>query len=183
MEHRTTSELEAALEDIRRSPADGGRVELIVRRPALDEREEVAEAEIDADTGLVGDGWSERPSTSSPDGGPHPDKQVNLMNARAVSFLAGTPERRALAGDQLYVDLDIGVDNLPVGTRLAVGSAVLEITAPPHRGCAKFAARYGREALRWVNSPEGRALRLRGVHTRVVAPGTVRTGDEVRKVR
>jgi len=180
-EHRATGTLEAGLDHIRRAPGDGGRVELIVRRPASDERETVDEGLLDADVGLVGDMWSVRPSTSSPDGRPHPGRQVTLMNARVAALVAARDDRWQLAGDQLYVDLDLSHGNLPPGTRLALGSAVVEITDLPHLGCAKFAARFGRDALRFVNSPAGRELRLRGANARVVVPGTVRRGDEVRK--
>jgi hypothetical protein len=181
MEYLSTEQLEAGLDEIRRSPADRGRVELIVRRPALGEREVLSEGELDMVVGLVGDTWPQRRSTRTPDGSPHPDMQLNVMNARTIALLAGSPERRALAGDQLYLDLDLSEANLPTGTRLELGSAVIEVTAQPHTGCAKFSQRFGREALRFVNSETGKALRLRGLNARVVVPGMVREGDEVRK--
>jgi hypothetical protein len=179
--HLSAEELEIGLDEIRRSPADRGRVELIVRRPAVGEREVLPEGELDTVVGLVGDTWPQRRSTRTPDGSPHPDMQLNVMNARTVALLAGSTERRALAGDQLYLDLDLSEANLPAGTRLELGSAVIEVTAQPHTGCAKFSQRFGREALRFVNSETGKALRLRGLNARVVVPGVVREGDEVRK--
>lgn len=182
MEHLTTAELEAGLDGVRAAPADEGRVELLVRRPAVDERETVHEAELDAAVGLVGDSWLARGSSRRADGSSDPDKQLTVMNARAASLVAGDDGRRPLAGDQLYLDLDISHDNLPAGSRLALGGAVIEITEPPHSGCAKFAARFGRDALRFVNSPVGRGLRLRGANARVVVPGVVRRGDGVRKL-
>lgn len=166
--------LEAGLDEIRRSPADRGTVELIVRRPAEEDREELTEARLDLAGGLVGDGWVH--------GKADPDKQVTVMNARAVALLATSRHRWSLAGDQLYVDLDLSGRNLPAGTRLAVGSAVLEVTSAPHRGCKKFAVRYGLDALRFVNSEVGSALKLRGINTRVVQAGVVRPGDVVRKL-
>ena len=181
MEHLSAEQLEAGLDEIRRSPADRGRVELIVRRPAVSEREVLAEGELDMSVGLVGDTWPLRRSTRTPDGSPHPDMQLNVMNARMVALLAGSPERRALAGDQLYLDLDLSEANLPAGTRLELGSAVIEVTEQPHTGCAKFSRRFGRGALHFVNSEVGKALRLRGLNARVVVPGVVREGDEVRK--
>jgi hypothetical protein len=180
--HRSTAELEAGLEHVRQSPADDGRLELVVRRPAIGEREELAAGELDPTEGLVGDTWSVRPSRASVDGGPHPDCQLNVMNIRMAALVAVDPARRSLAGDQLYLDLDLSQENLPPGTRLAIGSAVIEVTAHPHTGCAKFVARFGRDAMRFVNSPTGRALRLRGLNARVVQAGTVRPGDVVRKV-
>ena len=117
-----------------------------------------------------------------PDGSANPDAQLTLMNARAAAVITGSPERWPLAGDQLYVDLDLSIENLPAGTQLAVGDAVVEVTAEPHTGCAKFSARFGTEALKFVNKSPGRELRLRGVNTRVVTPGAVRAGDAISKL-
>ena len=182
MRHLTTEELEAGLPHVGEAPADAGTVEMIVRRPAVDERELLEEAELRLDVGLAGDTWPDRPSRHTDDGGPDPGRQVAVMSARAVDLVAGQRDRWPLAGDQLYVDLDIGEDNLPAGTRLAVGTAVLEVTAQPHRGCVKFRARFGADAMRFVNSPAGLELRLRGVNTTVVEPGIVRRGDAVKKL-
>jgi MOSC domain-containing protein YiiM len=166
--------LEAGLDEIRRSPLDEGTVELIVRRPADNERETLAEARLDASAGLVGDVWLDE------DG--DPARQVTMMNARVVALLARSRDRWSLAGDQLYVDLDLSARNLPPGARVQVGSAVLELTGQPHRGCKKFAARFGLDALRFVNSDLGYALNLRGINTHVVRSGVVRLGDTVRKL-
>jgi hypothetical protein len=182
MEHLSAAELEAGLGQVRRSPPDHGRVELIVRRPAVDEREVLAEARLDEVVGLVGDNWLARGSGSTADGSANPDAQVTVMNSRAALLVAGHPDRRALAGDQLYLDLDLSPANLPPGTRLAIGSAVIEVSARPHLGCAKFAARFGTEALRFVNSRVGRELRLRGLNARIVRAGAVRRGDLIRKL-
>ena len=166
----------SGLDEIRAAPADVGVLELIARRPAVDEREVLEEGELDVEVGLVGDSWSHRGKH------PHPEAQVTLMNSRAAALVAGERERWPLAGDQLYVDLDLSGENLPPGTRLAIGSAVLEVTDAPHLGCGKFAARYGDDARELVNSPEGVALNLRGINARVVAGGVVRCGDAVRKL-
>lgn len=168
---------------VREAPADGGVLALIVSRPAPDERALLDAAELRVDDGLVGDGWRHRGSRHTADGTAELDRQLTLMNARAVALIAGGDDRArwALAGDQLYVDLDISTDNLPPGTRLRIGSAVVEITAVPHTGCGKFAARFGQDAVRLVNSPEGRHLNLRGVNARIVVPGTIRVGDVVEK--
>ena len=181
MEHPTASTLEGGLDDIRHSPPDRGRVDLIVRRPAENTREVLAEARLDRVQGLVGDTWRVRPSNLTRDRSPHPDLQLTLMNSRVAAMEAGDDERRQLAGDQLYVDLDLSEANLPPGTRLDLGSAVIEISDKPHRGCDKFAERFGQEALRFVNSPAGRELRLRGVNARIVTTGTVRVGDSIHK--
>lgn len=182
MEHRTAEELTAALDEIRRSPSETGTVELIVRRPAEDERELLDEGMLDLEEGLVGDVWKARGSRSRPDGSANPDAQLTLMNVRAADVIAVTPERKPLAGDQFFVDLDLSIDNLPPGTKLSLGDAVVEVTAEPHTGCAKFSARFGTEALKFVNKSPGRELRLRGVNARVVTPGAVRVGDAISKL-
>src|ERR1700716_1278118 len=174
--------LEDGLDHIREAPADSGTVELIARRPGVDEREVLTEAWLDVHDGLEGDTWRARGSSRTPDGAPSLDAQLTLMNARAAAAIAGERERWALAGDQLYVDLDISQTNLPPGTRVQIGSAVIEFSEAPHTGCAKFSARFGIDALRFVNSPTGRELRLRGANCRVVVGGTVRRGDTIRKV-
>ena len=177
--HPTREALEAALEAVRRSPATEGRVELIVRRPDVGEREVVVSAELDLEEGLGGDSWRRRGSSSRPDGSANPDAQLTLMNVHAVDAVATTRERWPLAGDQVYVDLDLSVENLPPGTRLSLGEAVLEVTHEPHTGCAKFSERFGSEAIRWVNKSPGRELRLRGLNARIVEGGTVRVGDAI----
>jgi MOSC domain-containing protein YiiM len=161
---------------------DEGRVELIVCRPAVDERQVLTEAWLDVADGLKGDSWRSRGSSRTPDGGPNPAAQLTLMNARVAEAIAGGLERWPLAGDQLYVDLNMSWSNLPPGSRVQIGSAVIEFSEPPHTGCAKFSARFGVDALRFVNSPIGRELRLRGANCRVVVSGTVRHGDAIRKL-
>lgn len=175
-------QLEAGVEHVRAAPGDDGLLELIVRRPAVDAREVVTEAELDAASGLVGDTWATRGSRHTEDGAAEPDRQLTIMSARAAGVLAGDVARWPLAGDQLFVDLDLSDANLPAGTCLAIGTAVIEITAAPHNGCAKFGERYGVDATRWVNSPAGRELHLRGINARVVSPGTIRTGDRITKL-
>jgi hypothetical protein len=180
--HLTAEELEAGLEEIRRAPKDDGVLELIVRRPAVDEREVLEEGVLDLSEGLVGDTWQVRGSSRTPDGSAHPEMQLNIMNARVIALLARERGRWPLAGDQLYLDMDLSAENLPAGTRLSLGSAVIEITAQPHTGCKKFAARFGVEALKFVNSPEGKQLRLRGLNARVVEPGAIRVGQSAVKL-
>lgn len=176
--HRTREEVEAGLDAIRAAPRDVGVLELIVRRQAVDEREVVGEAELDLELGLVGDNWSRRGRSG---GRPaNRDAQLTVTSARAIELVAGSRDRWPLAGDQLYVDLDLSRANVPPGTRLAIGSAVIEVTAEPHTGCKKFAARFGLEALKVFDTEEGLELCLRGINTRVVEAGTVRVGDTVR---
>lgn len=181
--HLTMAELEAGLDEIRQSPKDEGVLELIVRRPSPDEREVLAEGELHLLEGLVGDSWKTRSSSRTPDGSAHPDMQLNIMNARAIALFARSKERWPLAGDQLFIDLDLSAENLPAGTRLAIGSAIIEVTAQPHTGCKKFVARFGLDAMKFVNSPAGKELHLRGINARVVQPGLIRVGHSVRKIQ
>ena len=180
--HLTMSELEAGLDEIRRAPKDEGVLELIVRRPAINEREILEEAELHLTDGLVGDSWKRRRSTSTPDGSPNPLMQLNIMNSRVTTLVAQSKDRWQLAGDQLYLDMDLSEDNMPAETRLSLGSAVIEVTPPPHLGCQKFVARFGGEAMKFVNSPVGKQLHLRGVNARVIQGGIIRFGDVARKI-
>jgi len=172
--HATSAGLEGGLDGVLAWASEAGVGELIGRRPGVDEREVLEEAELDLERGLVGDRWA--------DGAARPGRQLTLMNARAVELVARDRERWALAGDQLYVDLDLSAANLPPGTRLALGSAELEVTDELHTGCAKFTERFGPAAIRFVNGKAGRPLRLRGMYARVLLPGTVRRGDPIRRL-
>lgn len=180
--HLTKAELEAGLDHIRRSPKDAGVLEMIVRRPDVNAREQLDEGELDPAEGLVGDTWNRRRSGRTSDGSPHPDMQLTLMNARAIDLVAQDRARWSWAGDQLFVDLDLSQSNLPPGTRLAIGSALVEVTPQPHTGCQKFVSRFGLDAMKFVNSPAGRELALRGIYVRVVEPGAVKVGDTVTRI-
>jgi hypothetical protein len=174
MKHLTTEEIEAGLDYVIESPKDNGVLDLIVRRPKEDEREILKTGELDAEKGLVGDVWL------TDDGNIY--AQIAIMNSRIIDLLAQDRERWKLAGDQLYVDLDLSEENLPAGTRLRIGSAILEVTPKPHNGCKKFVERFGLDAMKFVNSPVGRQFHLRGIYARVVKSGAIRQGDTVRKV-
>ncbi len=180
--HLTAIELETGLEEVRQSPKTVGVLEMIVRRPNTSEREVVSEGQLDLIEGLVGDNWHRRGSTSMSDGSAHPDKQLTVMNARFLALIAQEKNNWQWAGDQLLVDLDLSEENLLPGTQLEVGTAVIEITPPPHNGCQKFRERFGTEALKLVSSPIGKQLHLRGLNAKVVQPGTIRAGDVVKKL-
>jgi MOSC domain-containing protein YiiM len=167
----TMEELQAGLADILASPKDRGELQMIVRRPSRGSREVLSEGMLDLTTGLVGDNWLMRGSS------PNPEMQVTVTNARAMALLAREKAFWPLAGDQLYIDLDLSDENLPPGSRVLIGSAIIEITAEPHNGCRRFTDRYGVDAVTFVNSPMGKKLHLRGINARVIQPGQVRIGD------
>jgi MOSC domain-containing protein YiiM len=180
--HLTMTELEAGLIELGDSPSDHGTLEMIVSRPAENERVLMDRGELDVARGLIGDNWQARGSRHTGDGSARPDAQITLMNSRVAQTVATDRSRWALAGDQLFVDLDLSESNLPAGQRIAIGSAILEITALPHTGCDKFTARYGHDAIRFVNSPHGRAQRRRGIYAMVVQAGTISAGDTISKI-
>jgi MOSC domain-containing protein YiiM len=182
VQYVSMTELEAGLGHIRQSPKDQGTLNMIVRRPSVDEREVLAEGELNTTEGLVGDTWKVRGNPHLSDSSAHRNRQITVMNARSIALLAQEKERWPLAGDQLYIDMDLSDENLPPGSRLAVGSAIIEVSVLPHNGCNKFSSRFGEEALNFVNSPEGKRLHLRGINTKVVQSGIIRVGDMVRKI-
>ena len=173
--HLSTEQLEQGVEHILGSPTDNGELKLIVRRPDVDERETPQHAHLDVEVGLVGDSWSTRAKVV-------PDMQLNIMNSRVVDRVARSKDRWPLAGDQLFVDMDLSGDNLPPGTQIALGDAILEVTEPPHTGCKKFAARFGVDAMVFVNSGRGKTLNFRGICAKVVKSGDISVGDVARKI-
>jgi len=180
--HLSMAELEASMAHIRQSPKDNGVLRMIVRRPRENEREVVERGELDLSQGLIGDNWKRRGSKHTPDGSANIHAQLTVMNSRTIELLAQAEERWSLAGDQLYIDMDLSDNNLPPGTRLAIGSAVIEVSAVPHTGCKKFSSRFGVDAMKFVNSEEGKRLHLRGINARVVRGGVICVGDVVEKV-
>jgi MOSC domain-containing protein YiiM len=183
MEQRESRDFDGYLAAIREASTDEGRLELIVRRPAVDDRETLQEAALDTSDGLVGDGWASRGSRATHDGSADLEAQLTLISTRVLQAIEPDRERWPLAGDQLYVDFNLSQESLPAGSRLAIGSAIIQVSETPHTGCAKFSARFGSDALRWINSPIGRAHRMRGLNARIVEGGTIRTGDVVRRVQ
>lgn len=162
-------------------PAGVGTVEMIVRRPDVDAREVLDVGELIVGRGLAGDNYLERGDPHTDDGRAHPEAQLNFMSSRIIDVISnGDRSRWPLAGDQFFVDLDLSVANLPVGTQLRVGSAVVEVAAKPHTGCSKFSERFGIDAARWVN--QCKEQRRRGLNAVVVTAGTVSTGDEIRVI-
>ncbi len=174
--------LNEAWDQLEKSPSDDGRVELIVRRPETDQREEMQAASFTAANGLEGDDWLSRAKREAPDTDPNLETQVTLMNSRTIQLLTDDKSRWAESGDQLFVDLDISMHNLPAGTRLQIGDAILEIAVTPHTGCAKFARRFGAPARKWIMSDAGKRQRLRGVYACVRRDGTIKVGDRIRKL-
>ena len=183
MRHLTTKELEADLETIRQSPEDNGILKLIVWRPRENEREVLEEGELNSIEGLVDDNWKIRASSHTANGSAHPDMQLNIINSRVAALVAREKSRWQLAGDQLYIDLDLSDENLPPGTQLAIGSAIIEVTAQLHTGCRKFVERFGLDTMRFVNSPIGKKLHLRGINAKVVQTGRIQVNDLAKKIK
>ena len=182
IEHLSAAALEAGLEEIRNSPKDQSVLDLIVSRPEEDAREVMDLADLHVEVGLVGDTWQDRPSARSGDGKAHPDMQITMMNSRVATLVAQSKDRWPLAGDQLFVDLDLSKANVPPGSRISVGFAILEVTNQPHTGCEKFAARFGVDALKLISSPTGKELQLRGINLKVIQGGEIKPGDAVKKL-
>jgi MOSC domain-containing protein YiiM len=169
--HRTGAALDAGARALPIAPRDAGRLALIVRRLPTGARETPREVQLSLEDGVTGDDWSRRPPRK-------PDAQLAVMR-RDVAELIANGQPLTLFGDQLFVDLDVSAANLPVGTRLRVGEALVEMTAEPHDGCRKFQQRFGADALRFVQAKETRGQNRRGVYWRVVEPGLARVGDAV----
>ena len=182
VKHLTREDLEAGLDEIRSSPSDNGTLKMIVRRPSDNEREVIDEGELSIELGLVGDNWSTRGSRMTPDGQAHPEMQLNIMNSRTIELIAQDESRWQLAGDQLFADLNLSGANLPPGTQLSIGDAIIEVTEIPHMGCKKFVARFGLDAMKFVNSAVGRELHLRGINAKVVKSGQIKAGDTIVKL-
>ena len=180
--HLTTEQIQAGMPNINQSPSDNGTLELIVIRPESDTRRVLGQVQLSQEGGVHGDRWAKESWKKLPDGRPHPDVQVALTNARLVDLLSQTKDQWSWAGDNLFVDLDLSAENLPPGAKLSIGDTILEVTAEPHNGCKKYAQRFGKDAIRFINSPEGKKLHLRGIYARVVQAGTIRVGDAISKI-
>ncbi len=179
--YTSEAELQSGLAHIQASPKDAGILELIVRRPNIGEREIIQSGKLDIETGLAGDNWQTRGSSRTKNGSAHPDMQVTLMNARMIGLITRDKSEWALAGDQLYVDFDLSQENIPPGTQLQIGESTIEITAEPHTGCKKFKERFGLPAMKFISSPQGKRLNLRGVNARVIHPGAISVNDSITK--
>ena len=180
--HLEMAELKDGLAEILKSPKDDGTIKGIVVRPERGERLDVTSRAISLEGGIEGDHWAKGCWKTTDDGRPDPDVQICIMNARCIALIAMDRSNWPPAGDNLFVDLDVSPENLPAGQRLALGSAIIEITDIPHLGCDKFVERYGRDACAFVNSRDGKRLRLRGVYARVVQDGLITVGDRITKV-
>ena len=180
--HLSPEEIDAGVENIKQAPSDNGALQMIVRRPWADGREVVTEAKLDTTNGLEGDNWKKRGSSHTPDHSADLEAQITLMSSRVIDLLTSEKELWQLAGDQLFVDLDLGIENLPPHSQIQIGSAILEISAKPHTGCKKFSGRFGVDALAFISTPLGKSLRMRGVNAKVIQAGEIHVGDVVKKL-
>ena len=179
--HLTEQEITDGLTEVLKSPQDFGTLRAIVIRPGHEERRSLQECRLSPEGGTEGDAWARGCWLQLPDGSPDPDVQICIMNSRMIDLVACDKTRWELAGDNLFVDLDLSRENLLAGQLLSIGECVIEITEQPHNGCSKFSQRFGAPALKAVNSPAGKQLRLRGVYAKVITAGKVRVGDLIRK--
>ena len=162
------SALLAGLKTLPPLPADSGNLRMIVRRPAVNLREQLTKTRLTVDEGLPGDAWGRNPKRL-------PDAQLAVMQWDVAELIANG-QSLTLFGDNLFVDFDISVANLPIGSRLRVGTAVVEVTPMPHDGCSKFKARFGMDAFRFVWEASTRDQNLRGTYWKVVEPGDIHEG-------
>ncbi|MCX4026571.1 MOSC domain-containing protein [Endozoicomonas sp. SM1973] len=174
--------LELALEIIKQSPKQEGSVKLIVCRPSVDQRKVLEVGELSLEEGLLGDNWKQRELTRSKNGMVKVDNQLNLMNSRVIEAITTDKEQWQLAGDQFYVDFDLSYENTPPGAQLLIGNAIIEVTEEPHLGCKKFADRFGMDAVKFVNSEQGKQLNLRGINAKIIKPGLVKVGSIIKKI-
>ncbi len=179
--HLNMYQLESGLNHILDAPKDNGIVEMIVSRPEIEAREILKIAKLDLEFGLVGDNWNARGSSSTPNNSSDIEAQITIMNSRVISLMTTSSNQWQIAGDQLYIDMDLSRNNLIPGNQIKIGTAVLEVSKKPHTGCKKFSNRFGLDALKFASSPLGRELALRGINTRIVQSGIVQTGDVVKK--
>jgi len=182
MVHKDLEALQNGFEHIKRSPTDQGTLELIVIRPEEDQRKELENGILDETQGLIGDNWASRGSSKTTDGSAHPGMQINIMNSRIINLITAEKSDWKVAGDQLFVDFNLNKDNVPAGTQLSIGDAILEVTSVPHTGCKKFSERFGVEALKFISTPEGRQWQLRGINARVVKSGKIKVGETITKI-
>ena len=180
--HLTETEILDGLVEVRKSPPNDGLLEAIVIRPASEKRLSLQRCRLSPEGGTEGDAWARGCWLKLPDGSPHPDVQICIMNSRMINLLAGEKQRWELAGDNLFIDLDLSRENLQAGQLLRIGECVMEITEQSHNGCAKFSQRFGPSALKVVNSPTGKELRLRGIYAKVINAGDVSVGDRITKL-
>lgn len=180
--HVSLRQLEEGLDLIKKSPNDNTLVDMIVCRPTEGNRKILQEGFLDKGKGLIGDNWIDRGSSKSADGCSHPDMQLNIMNSRSIALIAQQKNRWQLAGDQLFIDINLTDKNIPAGTRLSIGDAIIEVTAIPHNGCKKFTDRFGIDAVKFVNSPIGKELHLRGINAKIIKSGKIKVGDIVKKI-
>ena len=175
------ADLDASLSEIKKSPSQQGVVDLIVCRPQKNTRQELDTGELTIEEGLVGDNWKVR-AAGSKDKSVHRNTQLALINSRVIAAIVNNKDRWELAGDQFYVDFDLSKENIPSGARLKIGTAIIDVTEEPHLGCKKFAERFGKDAVKFVNSSNGKLLNLRGIHARVIVPGKVTVGSHIEKL-
>ena len=182
VDHVTLAECQAALDHINAAPRDGAVIEQLVARPDFAERAFPDALELTVAGGIKGERWSHSPWLKLPDGSPDPRIQVSIFSKRVMDLCWRDREGQVHPGDPFVVDMNLSFENLPVGTQLQVGEAVVEVSDKFNTACVKWQKRYGDESLRWINMAENRPHRLRGVLCKIVQDGVVRVGDRLAKL-
>lgn len=178
----TRAELDRAWPDIMAAPKDGAAIEMLCLRPAMGERRFVDEIHVTREEGIPGERWLTQPWMRLPGGQPDPAIQVSFLQRRVLDLVWRDREGTPHPGDTFVVDMDLSEANLPAGSLLQVGSAVLEVSTVFNNACAKWKKRYGDDALDWVRAYENKEFRPRGVLAKVHRDGVFRAGDRLTRI-
>ena len=180
--HVSFAECEQALDHINRAPLDEAEIDCLCARPDFGTRAFPDKLILTVDHGILGERWTHSPWLTLPNGDPDPRIQVSILSKRVMDLCWRDRERVIHPGDPFVVDMNLGEANMPVGTRLAIGTAIVEVSDKFNTACVKWRDRYGQDSLHWMNLARNRPYRLRGILCRIVQDGEVKLGDRLAKL-